>query len=396
MKKIISTALLLGSLVSITSCKDEPAPKANVKPFPVIEVEQRTMTTFKEFPTSIEGVNNNDVRAKIQGYIQEVLVDEGQYVTKGQILFRLETNALSQTTDAAFANVNAASANIKSAQAGVDVAQVEVDRLIPLVEKGIISNVQLETAKAQLLRAKSQVEQAKAAHQQAQSSYKSASATSDYAVIRAPISGVVGKINHRVGSLVGPTDMLPITTVSDTRELYAYFSMNESEYMTFLSELEGKNVTEKLKNIPLVELILPNGQIYNQKGKVSAVTGQINPQTGSIQFRVSFPNDEGLLTNGNSGKVKIPRQFNNAIVIPESSTTEQQGLIYVYKVVNDTAKSTVIHVIDRVNNIVLVESGVQVGDKIVATGLSNLKNNTPVQPQITTIDSIINNIKQIF
>lgn len=396
MKKIISTALLLGSLVSITSCKDEPAPKANVKPFPVIEVEQRTMTTFKEFPTSIEGVNNNDVRAKIQGYIQEVLVDEGQYVTKGQILFRLETNALSQTTDAAFANVNAASANIKSAQAGVDVAQVEVDRLIPLVEKGIISNVQLETAKAQLLRAKSQVEQAKAAHHQAQSSYKSASATSDYAVIRAPISGVVGKINHRVGSLVGPTDMLPITTVSDTRELYAYFSMNESEYMTFLSELEGKNVTEKLKNIPLVELILPNGQIYNQKGKVSAVTGQINPQTGSIQFRVSFPNDEGLLTNGNSGKVKIPRQFNNAIVIPESSTTEQQGLIYVYKVVNDTAKSTVINVIDRVNNIVLVESGVQVGDKIVATGLSNLKNNTPVQPQITTIDSIINNIKQIF
>lgn len=396
MKKIISTALLLGSLVSITSCKDEPAPKANVKPFPVIEVEQRTMTTFKEFPTSIEGVNNNDVRAKIQGYIQEVLVDEGQYVTKGQILFRLETNALSQTTDAAFANVNAASANIKSAQAGVDVAQVEVDRLIPLVEKGIISNVQLETAKAQLLRAKSQVEQAKAAHQQAQSSYKSASATSDYAVIRAPISGVVGKINHRVGSLVGPTDMLPITTVSDTRELYAYFSMNESEYMTFLSELEGKNVTEKLKNIPLVELILPNGQIYDQKGKVSAVTGQINPQTGSIQFRVSFPNDEGLLTNGNSGKVKIPRQFNNAIVIPESSTTEQQGLIYVFKVVNDTAKSTVINVIDRVNNIVLVESGVQVGDKIVATGLSNLKNNTPVQPQITTIDSIINNIKQIF
>ncbi len=394
--KILNYTLICSLAFTWIACNDKEQPKQGAKPFPVVEVEERTVTGYTEYPTSIEGINNNDVRAKIQGYIKEVLVDEGQYVTQGQVLFRLETNSLSQTTEAAYANIDAARANIKSAEANVEVAQVEVNRLIPLVEKGIISNVQLETAQANLLRAQSQLEQARASYHQAQATYKSAAATSDYAVIRAPISGVVGKINFRVGSLVGPTDPTPITVVSDTRQLYAYFSMNEAEYMNFLRDLPGQTIKEKLNNIPLVDLVLPNGMTYDEKGRVSAVTGQINPQTGSIQFRVSFPNSNGILTNGNSGKIKIPKQYNQAIVLPESGTIEQQGLVYAYKVENDTAKSVIIEVVDRVNNLVVVKSGLQKGEKVIATGVGNLKTNTPVQPQITTIDSVISTIKPIF
>src|SRR5690606_32497816 len=145
-------------------------------------------------------------------------------------------------------------------------------------------------AKDNLSRAQGQLEQARAAYQQAQANYSGVQANIDFGVVRSPISGVVGAINFREGSLVGPADQTPITTVSETGEVYAYFSMNEREYFDFLANTEGKNISEKLKNIPEVELVLANGQVYSEKGKIKTVTGQINPQTGTIQFRATFAN----------------------------------------------------------------------------------------------------------
>ena len=148
----------------------------------------------------------------------------------------------------------------------MNAAQVEVNKLRPLVEKNIISNVQLQTAEANLSRAQAQMSQAIAARQQAtagvsqaQANYQGVQANVNYSVIRAPISGVVGKINLRTGSLVGPGDPTPITTVSDTGELYAYFSMNEKEYLDFLKNAYGATVPEKLRNMPMVELVMANG-----------------------------------------------------------------------------------------------------------------------------------------
>lgn len=389
-------SILIAAGLFIASCGNEEKVQQGKKPVPAVTVEQRTIEGYREVPTSIQGRNNNDVRAKISGYIQEVYVDEGQYVGQGQPLFRLETNTLSQSANAAQSGVSAAQASIAAAQATVDAAQVEVDKLVPLVNKNIISSVQLETAKANLLRAKSQLSQARAGYHQAQANYKSAAASVDYSVIRAPISGVVGKINLRKGSLVGPSDPTPITTVSDTKELYAYFSMNEKDYLDFLNELPGASIREKINNLPMVNLVLANGRMYSEKGKVQTVTGQIDPQTGSVQFRVSFPNKQGLLTNGNSGKIRIPKQYNNALIVPEPSTYEQQGIVYVYKIVNDTTVSAKITVQDRVDNLVVLESGVKAGDIIVAKGVGNLKGGTAVKPQLTTIDSIVQPLNPIF
>lgn len=394
MKSAINIILL--ATVLLASCKGKETPKQGPKSYPVVSVESRTIIGYVSFPTSIQGINNNDIRAKIQGYIQQVYVDEGQYVKAGQPLFKLETNMISQNADAAKSGVDAANSAVKAAQSSVDAAQLEVDKLVPLVERNIISNIQLETAKANLLRAKSQLDQAKAGYYQAMANYKGAQANVDYSVIRAPISGVVGKINLREGSLVGPTDQVAITTVSETKELYAYFSMNESEYLNFLSETPGSSLSEKLKNVPLIELQLANGAIYPEKGKLEAVTGQINPQTGSIQFRVSFSNKDGLLTNGNSGNIRIPKQYNDALVIPQSGTYEQQGLTYAFKIENDTAKSVVIEVLDRIDNLLLIQSGLKKGDVVAANGTGNLKNNTLIKPVPTTIDSILKTLKPIF
>lgn len=403
--------LLSFSALSVLSCKKgDQKPPQGPKVVSTVVVENRNVVGYSTFPASIEGRVNNDVRAKMQGYITQVLVDEGQYVSKGQALFRLETNSLSQSANAAKAgvgaaksNVAASDANVKAAQSAVNAAQVEVNKLKPLVEKNIISNVQLQTAEANLARAQAQVAQAQAGKQQAsagvaqaQANFQGAQANVDYSVIRAPISGVIGKINYRNGSLVGPGDPMPISTVSDTSELYVYFSMNEKEYLDFLKNSEGATVPEKLKNMPAVELLLANGDVYSEKGYVKAVTGQIDAATGSIQFRVSFPNPNNLLSNGNSGTVRIPVIYDNALVVPESATIEQQGLVYIYKVKQDTAKSAVITVIDRVNNMVVIKEGAAKGDVVVAEGIGTIKTGTAVKPQPKKFDDIINAIKPIF
>lgn len=338
-------------------------------PFQVTEIPLKTVTGYTVYPTSIEGMINSEVRAKISGYITEVLVDEGQKVHKGQVLFKLETQSLNQDADAAKANVNA--------------AQVEVNKLKPLVEKNIISNVQLETAKAKL--------------QQAKSGYNGIVATIDYGSIKSSVDGYVGSIPLRRGSLVSPSSEEPLTTVSEIRKVYAYFSMNEKEYLDFIQNAEGKDIEAKIKNLPKVTLILANGSIYDQEGTIETINSQVNAKTGSISFRAVFDNPNRLLTNGNSGKIKIPKTYKDVIVVPKISTYEQQGSTYVYKIAKDsTAVSTRINILADVDNLYIVSDGIKAGDKIVATGVAKLRGDTKVKPMEVSFDSIAKPVDTLF
>ncbi|MCS3529102.1 efflux RND transporter periplasmic adaptor subunit [Chryseobacterium sp. JUb7] len=382
--------------LSLTACKKEAPKQDGAKPYPVVNVESKNIVGYQVFPATIQGRVNNDVRAKIQGYITQVLVDEGQYVTKGQPLFRLETNILTENAAASKAGIGAAESTVAAAQAAVNAANVEVNKLKPLVQKNIISNVQLQTAQANLAQAQAQLQQAVAAKRQAVANYKGVEANIDYSVIRAPISGVIGKLPLKVGSLVGPTDQTALTTISDTSQLYAYFSMNEKEYFDFLEKSPGASLPEKIKNLPMVELQLANGSIYAEKGKIEAITGQIDATTGTIQFRVGFSNPQKLLSNGNSGSIRLPKSYDNVLVVPESATYEQQGIVYVYKVEKDTAKNVVINVIDRIDNMALVKSGVNKGETIIAAGIGGLKPGTAVKPKPIKMDSLVQSIKPKF
>ncbi|MDX1752331.1 MAG: efflux RND transporter periplasmic adaptor subunit [Salinimicrobium sediminis] len=371
MKKISFSAIILSSLLWV-SCQDNEAGQAQAggaAPFPVIEIPERTVTGFTSYPVSIEGTVSSGVRAKVSGYITGVLVDEGEKVRKGQTLFRLETQTLNQEAGAAKANVNA--------------AQVEVDKLKPLVEKGIISPVQLETAKARL--------------EQAKAGYSSIAASIDYANIKSPVDGYVGAINFREGSLVSPGDPTPLTTVSDIDEVYAFFSMNERDYLNFIQNAEGEDISQKIENFPAVQLELVNGEIYSEEGEIQTVTGQIDPTTGTVGFRAVFSNPNRILASGNSGRIRIPRTYENVPVIPESASFEQQGIVYVYGVQGDSmAVSVPIKVLDRVQNLIVVREGVKKGDKIVAQGVGKLRNNTPITPQLIPFDSIAGSITPIF
>ncbi|WP_027379403.1 efflux RND transporter periplasmic adaptor subunit [Chryseobacterium daeguense] len=382
--------------LSLVACKKEAPKQDGPKPYPVVNVESKNVVGYQTFPATIQGKVNNDVRAKIQGYITQVLVDEGQYVTKGQPLFRLETNILNENAAASKAGIGAAESNIAAAQAAVNAANVEVNKLKPLVQKNIISNVQLQTAQANLAQAQAQLQQARAAKSQAVANYKGVEANIEYSIIRAPISGVIGKLPLKVGSLVGPTDQMPLTTISDTSQIYAYFSMNEKEYFDFLEKSPGASMPEKIKNLPMVELQLANGSLYPEKGRIEAITGQIDPTTGTIQFRVSFTNAQKLLSNGNSGSIRFPQAYDNVLVVPESATYEQQGIVYVYKVEKDTAKNVVVDVIDRIDNMALIKSGVNKGETIIAAGVGSIKPGTAVIKKPVKMDSLVQSIKPKF
>lgn len=354
------------------SCGDkEQAPQGpqGPMPFQVTTIPQKTVTGFTTYPTSIEGVNNSEVRAKITGYITEVLVDEGQRVRKGQTLFRLETQTLTQDAAGAKANIHA--------------AQVEVDKLKPLVEKNIISEVQLETAKAKLI--------------QAQSTYNSIGANIDYANIKSPVDGFVGSVRLRKGTLVSPSSPEPLTTVSDISAVYAYFSMNEREYLDFIQNAEGNDIQEKIKNFPKVTLILANGSIYDKEGTIETINSQVDASTGSVSFRAVFDNSARVLTNGNSGKIRVPKVYQDAVVVPIQATYEQQGSYYVYKLgEDDMAISTRINVIGEVDHYYVLSDGVRSGDKIVASGVSKLRGNSKIAPMEIAFDSVAKPLETLF
>ena len=365
---------ILGLFLVIVSCGDKQnataAPsQAPPAPFPVTQIQTMTVTGHTEYPATIEGIVNSDVRAKTSGYIEKVYVDEGQKVRKGQTLFRLETQSLSQDAGAAKARVN--------------VVQVEVDKLVPLVEKNIISAVQLETAKANLAQAKANL--------------SGVSANIGYATIKSPIDGYVGSINFREGALISPSDARPLTTVSEIDQVYAFFSFNEAQYINHLQRSEGKTKAERIKNSPDLSLILANGKEYSEKGRIQTSTGQVNQNTGTIKIRAAFDNPNEILTNGNSGKIKFPIEYKDAIVVPQTATFEQQGNIMIFKLgAENKIETAIIKVQGTVDNLYVVESGLDTNDKIVITGVGKLRNGMVISPQDTPFEEAIKQIPTLF
>ncbi len=341
-------------------------------PVVTVKIPSGDVETFLSYPASIEGINNSEARPKVSGYITSVLVDEGQKVRKGQLLFKLETASLTEEAGAAQANINA--------------AKVQVDQLKPLVEKNIISASQLESANARL--------------EQAQASYQSIMANIGYANVTSPVDGYVGEIRIRKGNLVGPSDLMPLTNISDISKVYAYFSLNEKDYLDFLLNAEGETRVEKIKNLPEVSLILANGEEYPYKGTIQTVNSQVNTKTGSISYRAVFDNPEQILTNGSTGIIRIPKHYNNVLVVPQKSTFERQGRTYVMKIDRGSGKTTavetIISVVDRTKGIYIVSEGIDEGDEIIAEGVSLIRSGTAVYPESLPYDSITSPVATVF
>ncbi|NJB36953.1 efflux RND transporter periplasmic adaptor subunit [Croceivirga sp. JEA036] len=357
MKKI-AIGLTTISLVFFTSCgsKNEGAQGPQQAPPPSLKVsslKKQNVTTFDSYATTIEGKQNVEIRPKVSGFVQKIYVEEGQKVKKGQLLFKLETESLSQDANAAKAAVNA--------------AQVEVDKLKPLVEKNIISNVQLETAKAQL--------------EQAKSSYQSITANIGYSRVTSPVDGYIGEIPFKVGTLVSSTTAQPLTTVSDISEVRAYFSLNEKELLEIKERVAKEGRYIDVNKAPEVELIMINGEPYEHKGKIAMVNSIINSTTGSVTLRADFKNPKLILSSGSTGEIKIPTEQKDIFVIPKMATLDIQGNKLVYVLQEDnTIKTQHIKIVDQTDADYLVSQGIEEGTTIVIEGVSKLRDGQEISP----------------
>ncbi|RFM28823.1 efflux RND transporter periplasmic adaptor subunit [Deminuibacter soli] len=360
-----------------TSAGGEQGQQAPPPPaLPVLSLTPTQATTFQEFSATIEGKVNVDIRPQVDGYLDKIYVEEGAYVTQGQSLFKINDRPYSE-------QVNNAQANIQAAKANMEKAAIEVNRLQPLVQNNVISDVQLKAAQAAYDAAKAQVNQATAAS-------NNAGINLGYTLVKAPVSGYIGRIPFKTGSLVGRGEAQPLTVLSDIKEVYAYFSMSESDFLQFTNNAPGKTVTEKLRSLPPVELQLADKSIYAAKGKIELVEGQFDKTMGTISFRATFPNEGGILRSGNTGKVRIPRTSGGSTVaVPQTATYELQDKVYVF-VVGDSNKvaSKPLTITGHTTAYYLVDKGLQPGTKIVFAGMDRLTDGAVIVPQPMSADSL--------
>jgi membrane fusion protein (multidrug efflux system) len=384
--RFIPVAFILFSCVLIYTCADDNSPKMGyqqnqVKGYAVLTLLPRSAKVNIDFPATIQGQQIIEIRPKIDGYLDAIYVQEGASVKKGQLLFHISNPQYEQ-------EVITATASIKSAEAEVDAAKMQLAKVKPLVEKEIVSKYELEAAQYTLNAKEAALSQAKAALVNAQTNV-------GYTILRSPENGVIGTIPYKVGALVNNTNTSPLTTLSNISKVYAYYSLNEKQLLQYFAGTHGLNMQEKINNMPPASLILADGSLYPEKGKIEMASGLISTETGTATFKALYPNPSGMIRSGASATVRIPTTFDTVLIIPQSATYELQDKRLVYVVdKNNKISSIAINAIPSDNGqYFILTNGLKTGDIVVLEGLVGLKDGIQIIPKQATADSVYRNLK---
>ncbi|MEZ5058692.1 MAG: efflux RND transporter periplasmic adaptor subunit [Saprospiraceae bacterium] len=370
---------LIVSLFFLQSCSEpfkanSASNNSGPKEYPVYTVAIDSVTTHQSYPATIEGVQTVELRPRVSGYLEEIYVDEGATVKKGQTLFKINGDEFLQ-------QVNVAKASVAVAEAKVNTAKMEVEKQRPLVEKGIVSDYNLTAAQfAQ--------ESAEAELQQAKANLDNAYTNLNYTNVKSPTNGIIGTIPYRIGSLVGSSNAEPLTIIADISEVRAYFAVNEKDFLELSKDVLKTKKPDK--NPPKVNLVLADGSEYPYSGKIDAISGLINQSTGSATLRATFKNPDGLLRSGSSATIKIPSKLDSVIVVPQSSTFEVQNkrILYVVEEENKVTSRVIKVDPDDSGKLFIVKEGLQSGEKIVLDGINALKDDTEIIPVETEPDHL--------
>lgn len=365
-----SAAIVACVAAVMTSCSSQQAQQQAPAPeIATMTVSQGSTRIDNTYPATIKGKTDIDIRPQVTGFITKVHVDEGQQVHKGQVLFTLDQVQYQAAVDQARAAVNVA-------QTAVSTAQLTADNKKKLLDKNIISEYEWQMADNSLQQAKAQLAQANAALVTAQKNLA-------YTTVTAPSDGVIGSIPNREGSLASPSSAVPLTTVSDNSQVYAYFSLTERDVLNLVGNGE-RTLNAAIAAMPEVELRMADGSLYGQKGKVATVSGVIGAGTGASNVRALFANPSGVLRSGSTGSVVIPTVTDSVMTIPQKATYELQDRRYVY-VVNDSNKvvSTYVTVTDMNDGLnFVVNSGLKPGDRIAVEGVgTTVKDGIVIRPK---------------
>jgi membrane fusion protein (multidrug efflux system) len=334
---------------------------------PVLTITSDSATTYKDYTASIEGKINIDIRAQVDEYLTGLLVDEGVFVNEGQPLFRIEDKVYREQLNTALANLHVAEANMNT-------AQIEIDKLTPLVKNNVISDIQLRSAQSSYNASRALVEQAGAA-------VSSARINLNFTLIKAPVSGYIGRIPKRIGGMVSRSDMQGLTTLSNIDLVYAYFTLSESDFLNLSQQRQGLSMQENINKQRPVSLILANGMTYPHPGKIDLVNGQFDKTTGNITLRATFPKPDKFLRSGITGKVRMEEDMDSVLMVPIAATMDQQDKIFVFVLGDsDIVRRQTIIVTGKTDTRYIVKEGIKPGDRIVTAGIESLEEGTRITP----------------
>jgi membrane fusion protein (multidrug efflux system) len=352
--------LIAAAAAMMMSCGGGGRPTFGDNEYPVVAVGTSSADMQTSYPATIKGVQDVEIRPKVQGFLVQINVKEGQMVSAGQTLFVID-NATYQ------AQVRQAQAAVNAAQQQVNTAKLTYENSQKLHENHVIGDYELQTSK-------NTYESAQAQLSQAQASLASAKETLSFCYVKSPAAGVVGTLPFKRGALVSASNAL--TTVSNISSMEVYFSMTEKDV---LAMQRGGN---DLSAIPAVKLQLSDGTIYDQEGKVTKMSGVIDAATGTVQLIAVFPNPQKLLKSGASGNIVIPRVNSNAIIIPQACVSEVQNKKFVYTLGKDNKVVYTEIKVDAQNdgNNYIVTDGLKPGDKYVTNGITKLNDGMEIVP----------------
>ena len=362
---LVFALLTSGVLASCSGSNGKDENVVVVSDIPVLELKSRDVEVPKTYVADLQAIQFVEVRAKVEGFVSRIYVDEGQSVKKGQTLFQLTSNEYNEM-------VNSANAKLLQAKAEAKAASLEVERLKILVDKNIISPSELELARSKRAVAESAILEAEAM-------LKNARTGLSYTTIKAPFDGIVDRIPYKTGSLVTAGDLL--TNITDISEIFAYYKINENEYLKFMRDkLENPEEASKQE----IDLILSDGEVYPFKGKLETMEADFERGTGSIAFRVRFPNPDKLIKHGATGKVQMTNTMKGIYLVPQKSTFEIQDYNYVYLLDKDNkVKVRSFKPIQRYGIFYIVE-GFEEGDRIIYEGIQQVKDGFQVEPITVT------------
>lgn len=365
--------LSIGATIFFASCSSTNITETKEKYEVITPFVSDTVYT-NEYVAEINALQNVEVRTRIKGFIETIFVDEGQIVHKGQTLFSISSEGYRQ-------ELLKSQAISKSALAELKYAEIELENTKKLFDKNIIAKPEHDLAVAKVDALKAKVEEAQA--NEAQANLKLS-----FTEIKAPFDGTINRIPNKTGSLVEEGTLL--TTISNNKDVYAYFNVSEKEYLDLVTENNddpnnGKNKKEK------VQLMLANGDIYAHKGIIETTESEFDQSTGNIAFRAKFPNPESLLKHGSNGKIVIEKPIKKAVIIPQKSTFEIQDKLYVYVLKQDSTveQRNIISNI-RLPHVFVVESGLKNNEHILYEGVQSVKDGSKITPDYITYEQISN------
>jgi membrane fusion protein, multidrug efflux system len=355
MNKVLM-AMSMSALLFATACHSEKEKAKEEETFLVTSPILRDTTVTKSYVSQIHSIQHIELRALEKGYLQNIYVDEGQFVKKGQMMFQIMP-ALYK-------------AELQKAVAEANYAEIEYENTKSLASTNIVSKNELALAKAKFDKAKAE--------------QSLAQVHLGFTEIRAPFSGIMDHFQVRLGSLVDEGDLL--TTLSDNNQMWVYFNVPEAEYLNLKQHAANDNMLK-------VNLLMANNEIFEYPGVVKTIEADFNNETGNIAFRATFPNPKGLLRHGETGNIQVTIPLKNAMLIPQKSTFEVLDKIYVYVLdKNNVLHSRNITIAAEMPHLYAVSSGLQIGDKILLEGLRKVKENQKIKFDFEEPAKVISNL----